>query len=847
MEFKSEQQRRTYRCVLNGLRGLGYGNGLLIEEYSFSDFFEPDQPTRVLPAAAFGRTPPSFDTACMSVLLASSSDSSDLVNAHRGLGAPVALEVDDDVVRQWKVSPESSASQIWREFPASDIQSAFRQNSDDWSPDSILRAKNITARLQSRQLDFVDLGLLPALEEQVRAKLDALLRDVLTSAIATHKRQTRRRANVQELFRLVFRLLAAKVLCDRHVNGFRSIKNFENVDDVLARVGRYYKRPEPIINDSETRSAVANRLWNSVSFQNLSVESLAYVYEHTLIDDKTRKKLGIHSTPLSIARFIADRMLTSADIDRPLRIVEPCSGHGIFLVAALERLRDLLPADVDPEIRHRYFIRSLYGFEKDAFALEISRLCLMLADFPFPNGWHLKSADAFDSKPFEKAVSRADVVLCNPPFESFKEKERDAYSDLTSTLKPVELLNRVLKELRPTSTLGFVLPRQVLDGKSYKSIREQLARRFADIEIVALPDRVFNISQLETAILLAKSPREDVSRITVSYSHVREADRDRFMSDYAVSWRDCERKSKEAATESLKVSPLRDVWDFFQEQTQPTIQTIATLHRGVEWQPPFVEEKYISRTEKRSYRKGFYRVDDTSFSFQQPETMYLSFRRADRRRNAFDLPWEESKVFVNTARLSRGPWRLAAFADEAQHCSSRRFFALWPKKAVGVGVIAAILNGPVANAFVTCREHNQDNRRKTVQQIPIPKLTVSQAQSLTRAVCEYQSLWDSDSFALQSNEFPAMAKRALLEIDAILLRAYNLPPRLERQLLDFFRGFSRRVPFPFTEYFPANFGPNIPLWMYLSNDFGNCNSRFLLENIPAIDDPALMDALTEVE
>jgi hypothetical protein len=92
-----------------------------------------------------------------------------------------------------------------------------------------------------------------------------------------------------------------------------------------------------------------------------------------------------------------------------------------------------------------------------------------------------------------------------------------------------------------------------------------------------------------------------------------------------------------------------------------------------------------------------------------------------------------------------------------------------------------------------------------------------------------------------------VATRALLEIDAILLRAYNLPPRLERQLLDFFRGFKRRVPFPFTEYFPANFGPNIPLWMYLTSDFADCNSTYLLDTIPKIDDPALMAALTEVE
>ena len=775
MDFKSAQHRKNFRRVLAGLKDLGYGDDLLYEDYSFSDFFAPGQPTRVLPAAVFGRTPPSFDTACISILVSGRNTPKELVNAHRAFGAPVAFEVDESVVRQWKVSAEPSASKVWKEFPATAIKSEFNRNADNWSPDSILRAKNITAGLQSRQLDFVDLGLLPALEEQVRQKLDALLRDVLSTASATHKKQTKRKANDQELFRLVFRLLAAKVLCDRQVNGFRSIRSFDDVDDVLSRVGRYYKQPEPIIDDPETRSSVADRLWNSISFQNLSVESLAYVYEHTLIDDKTRKKLGIHSTPVSVARFIAGHMLTNADINQPLRIVEPCSGHGIFLVAALERLRDLLPSDVNPDERHGYFVESLYGFEKDAFALEISQLCLMLADFPFPNGWNLKPADVFDSKPFGNAVARADIVLCNPPFEPFNPKERATYSDLTSTQKPVELLTRVLDRLKPTGTLGFVLPWQVLDGKGYKLIREQLARRFADIEVVALPDRVFNVSQLETAIVLAKSPQRKVSGVSVSYSCVRDGDRDRFLDDYAVSWRESEQMSSDSAIDSLKVSPLREIWEFFRAQDQPTIGDIATLHRGVEWQSPFVEEKYISRTENRGFRKGFHKVDSAQMSFHPPKSCYLSFRKKDRRGKAFDYPWEEGKVFVNAVRVSRGPWRMAAFVDAEGHCASQNFFGVW-SESVPLEVVAAILNHPIANAFVWTHDNARHNRKKTLNQIPIPRLSPSACESICKTAHDYSAIFHTRKVALSR------------EVDRS--KAMQLPPAYRRDSTSWVRATS---------------------------------------------------------
>jgi hypothetical protein len=214
----------------------------------------------------------------------------------------------------------------------------------------------------------------------------------------------------------------------------------------------------------------------------------------------------------------------------------------------------------------------------------------------------------------------------------------------------------------------------------------------------------------------------------------------------------------------------------------------------------------------------------------------------------FRLTSGTSRRYSSTRqRVSRGAWRLAAFADDQRHCCSQTIHRILAEDRFNTQVIAAILNGPVASAYVGVSRKQLDNRKKTVQQIPVPNLTPAQVQSLSRAVDAYQELWSDDSFELKPADLTDMARRSLLEIDAILLRAYNLPPRLERELLDFFRGYQRRVPFEFTEYFPANFGPNIPLWMYLTSDFANCNSKFLLDNIPKIDDPALVDALTEVE
>jgi hypothetical protein len=57
----------------------------------------------------------------------------------------------------------------------------------------------------------------------------------------------------------------------------------------------------------------------------------------------------------------------------------------------------------------------------------------------------------------------------------------------------------------------------------------------------------------------------------------------------------------------------------------------------------------------------------------------------------------------------------------------------------------------------------------------------------------------------------------LRRIDATVLSAYGLPPRLERQLLDYFNGSRRQVAFRFTNYFPDDFTPWFSLADYLSD------------------------------
>src|ERR1017187_5686058 len=110
IHFKSTQQETLFDGVLRNLRQLGYRDELLKTEYTFVDWFEPNNPERVVPAAAFGQTPQSYDSACFAVVLSNGKCGLPLIGQCRALGAPYAFEVREDVVVNWLIGRDPSHS-----------------------------------------------------------------------------------------------------------------------------------------------------------------------------------------------------------------------------------------------------------------------------------------------------------------------------------------------------------------------------------------------------------------------------------------------------------------------------------------------------------------------------------------------------------------------------------------------------------------------------------------------------------------------------------------------------------------------------------------------------------------
>ena len=835
--------------IRNELKGLGYEHNLLQENYAFDDATISGTRELNIPLAAFAQWPPSYRNACIGVLCTNGQSGPQHVSMYQTLGAPMFLETFSDHLDRYRIDATGEAVFL-ESIPVRDIRHAFKLNKKIWSPESIFRAKAITPLTEPYQLDFVDTGLLPALKGMIHDKLDRLLRDILHEAIISYERISGSKPEERSLFRLVFRFLAAKIFNDRNNSGdwFTPEANII-IDRVQEFYGPFEAETQDILVEPNTQQVVWDRFRSAFNFQNLSVDDLAFIYENTLIRKETRKQFGTHSTPSLIADLMVDRLPFELLPQEERYVLEPCAGHGVFLVAALRRLRELLPASWTDQQRHSYLKDRLTAIELDSFAAEVCRLSLMLADYPNPDGWHIVDEDIFGSDALEKQLKTSRVVLCNPPFEDFTIAERNSYGDnVRNVHKPYEVLRRVLEQ--PPDMLGFVLPKSAIIGGRYSALQDRIARNYKNIETIALPDRVFAFSDQETMLVLA-SERGESSNASISTKTfwVRENQRRSFLETGRLpeAVRKVNSQPMHAAPFRLWNPPLWEIWDYL--TNYPRLWNIAEFHQGIQWNLPLEENKsaLISYDPKSGFKKGLDKVPGRIEPYYVKHFAYLNMAEEYRRRKAHLFPWELPKVIANRAVISRGPWRIMAFPDKSGLVCRENFIGIWPKRGINVEVISAIINSPLVNAALYTVEGKRLNRNSTLKEIPIPFPDTIDAKRIRSFVKHYAKLRSEfEKYPLEKKDISQCIK-TIMAIDALILKAYDLPPRLERKLLELFRGQPRPFPFDFPDYFPEDFSPCIPLHRYLEMDLKQASAGQLLKRIMPFDSEDMDEFFMDIE
>lgn len=806
--------------IEQGLRGLGYEAAALHRAYSFADVLDPAAETRTVALAAFTQTPESFRSAAFGVV-EDAPDSAAAVMANRALGAPIFFSIDGDDVGVWAVGARASPRLLER-LPVDQLPALFARYRDSWTPQALHRAKALGLPRGPVQFDFIDLGLLPAIEQEVQHKLHRTMAEVLDLLLPSQSGDREKAA-----FRLTFRLLAAKILIDREhpaAAGWAQHDVAAVLDGIQGYYGLGLLGTDVAAVAADDIAAAWALLRQSISLRNISSDSLAFVYENTLVTADTRKLFGTHSTPRPVAEYVLSRIDLSRCDPAKVRIVEPFAGAGIFLVAALRELRDLLPPEWTAAERHQFLVERMAGAELDTFACEVATLSLILADYPNANGWHLRSTDLFSAGALEVFLKDSTLILCNPPFEDFTVEERIDYPEAfaISPSKAMVALHAAI-DAGPEA-LGFVLPRGVLQQTKYRKLRQRLAGTYGRVELVSLPDRIFEKATYPCALVIATERRsvENAEKpLRLTAKTVADSARARFLADGSVSSiREAVRPAPEG---NLWVSELEALWSYLQDA--PRLGDQAEIFRGLQWRS---QRAGVFNDDGPMRERGVYKPGDSLAPFHLMNPVRLS---TDPELNLYPgpltRPWEKPKVLVNNQRSSRGPWRLAAAADASGLWASQQFTGIWPTGELGIDALAAILNGPLANAYVT--EHSTDHDFTNVMLASMPLPRKLDTAALGEAVREYQAVLHEKLHTMLPVDCDARLNRLLVWIDALVLQGYDLPPRLERQLFDYFEGRERPVLHEFRGWLPRDLKGYVPLLEWLTKDHGPNRGAWVLD------------------
>jgi hypothetical protein len=649
-----------------------------------------------------------------------------------------------------------------------------------------------------------------------------------------------------------FWLLAGKLLRDKHVPKFTRL-DLHDVQDVFDRVAEHYdaKRVSASGRLTALRGA-AKVAAKFASFRSISTETLGALYEEALLSERTRKLLSVHRTPTYLVDYMLARLSRWMEEDigiQNCRVFEPACGHAPFLVGAVRMLSDLLPDNIasDRAARRQFLRKHIGGCDRDAFALEIARLSLTLADIPNPNGWRLDPVtDMFSGDYLDRNIAESSIVLVNPPFENAPVTSQErASGDLRfhRNGQAAELLRRVLRSSQPGTIFGVVVPQTILEGNWFTALRRDLLEQCEIREITVFPDKVFQFADVETGIILArKLPSNSSPSPDYLFRRVRETGMSRFIAGYRadqdVSASVQERRDTEEAR--LLIPRLAALWSA--NANVPRFSSIALIAHGLYFLPKTHPDfprgaATISEGQMSGLVEGYATSTGKWETHLSPKTVGLNLNP-----KVIEWPMEGTvrkrpQVLMNHGRASRAEWRLKAFIDSAGKPFTHRFIVFRPKGRCSPELLWALCNSPYANAYTYADSGKRDISATFLREMPVPELDKRELTSLESAVCTYLTAARAfserqeapspkpkrrakDALTKEQLEFGEIgieepqtldAARERLRalhwrVDAEVLNLYALPAALERELLDFFDGVRRvGVPFEQTAYIPSGF------------------------------------------
>lgn len=270
----------------------------------------------------------------------------------------------------------------------------------------------------------------------------------------------------------------------------------------------------------------------------------------------------------------------------------------------------------------------------------------------------------------------------------------------------------------------------------------------------------------------------------------------------------------------------------------PTLGDVVDLHRGIEYRA-HETESVQSDTAHPGFQRGILRVKDSQFRPYQVGRVHYIKTSPESIRRGGDLDWRQPKVLMNDARLSRGLWPIAAAPDHKGLIFSHNFIGLWPRSLdTPIEVLAALLNGPVASAFVSDKQPTAFNRRRLrldqLATVPIPRLSPRAKETIVTLVHRVQSI-------LQRGRTVDRSLWLSLDAKQEVLRAYDLPPSMETRLLQWFDQSKRPGVSSLWSYYDGPVTCAMPLFSWVDGQMDRAEVGATMDRVTVIDDPRARD------
>ncbi len=711
---------RKLDLVRESFRAIGYHDRAIIEDYDFAVQGSQSALGRVDLAAFADPYRHDLQTSCIAVQrVGRDADERGILRNFSYLAPPVGLILTTDYVQIWPVTTSPDPEPL-DHVPYDRLSQYFSERARDFHPEFLIAAKS-----KGLQPSFFDLDR--NLFEFAYDATQKILVERFETAVAAARDSISAvgKANVDDLPKAALQILAAAILEDKRLLGDeRSTTVVDLVGRSADRYGQYFDQDSATLVGHGVAQIIFDSLRNNVTFRSFTNEMLGYFYENAFVSQDLRKQLGVYYTPRSIAKRILSR-LPVEDLAPPDRIIfDGSCGSGNLLLAGYERLRELLPKYWDQEKKHNYLVEKLYGFDLDQFAAQVAGLSLFLIDLPAGDAWNVRTANFLTSG--ASGLPRPPTILVgNPPFEEPRSSEGRRVQRASL------FLEKYLDVLAPECLLGVVLPETFMENPSCQETRRRLLRECEILELWHLPEAVFPLSGAATVIIIAKKlgPVRSMRRGPIRVERVASlsAERKKFLDGGNPRFSYVMPSSKIVSDDSdYRFSPSyldSSVWDVIHSSKK--LGDVVTIRNGIITGKDSRQTDIASGelgTEWKPWLHGSGDLDTYAVIPRRNDFIRYPGKLHRPRRDlepVFASP--NSKVLVNSRRAPGNPWRLYAAIDDVGYFPSQGIHCVTPRDGnVSLEEIAAVLNSPIANAWIDSRNRKNWIVEGNLNDMPFP-------------------------------------------------------------------------------------------------------------------------------